>query len=59
MEIRVINSRDIARCPKYSLHPAHFRDDGTCRCDERETARAEVERLRAELTEARIRLSQT
>ena len=32
MEIRIINSRDVAACPITSLSPAHYRDDGTCKC---------------------------
>jgi len=42
MDVRILKSSDIGRCPKMSLLPAHFRDDGTCRCDEREQARTEV-----------------
>lgn len=30
----VVTSEDIARCPIQSLKPEHYRDDGTCRCDE-------------------------
>lgn len=30
--VRVIRSSDIARCPKRSLSPSHYRDDGTCLC---------------------------
>lgn len=25
---------DIGRCPKMSLSPSHYRDDGTCLCDD-------------------------
>jgi hypothetical protein len=32
MEVRVIKHSDIARCPKQSLLPSHYRDDGTCKC---------------------------
>ncbi len=34
----VIKASDIARCPKRSLAPAHYRADGTCKCDDREAA---------------------
>lgn len=34
--VRVIRSTDVARCPKQSLAPSHYRDDGTCRCNEEE-----------------------
>jgi hypothetical protein len=32
--VKVISAADIARCPKASLGPRHYRDDGTCYCDE-------------------------
>jgi hypothetical protein len=49
MEIRIVKSSDVAACPKTSLLPGHYRDDGSCRCDEREIAKAEVDRLRTEV----------
>jgi len=52
MEIRIINSRDIVACPITSLSPAHYRDDGSCRCDEV----AEVAAAKAAFTEACARL---
>jgi hypothetical protein len=35
MDIRIIKSSDVTRCPITSLDRDHYRDDGTCRCDER------------------------
>jgi hypothetical protein len=32
MSIRIISTSDIARCPKHSLLPQHYRDDGSCLC---------------------------
>jgi hypothetical protein len=29
-----ITLTDVLRCPRHSLLPDHYRDDGTCRCDE-------------------------
>lgn len=28
----MVRSSDIARCPKLSFLPSHYRDDGSCRC---------------------------
>jgi hypothetical protein len=56
MKIRIVTSRDVARCPKTSLLPAHYRDDGSCRCDEHETAQAEVAEAKAAYTAACARL---
>jgi hypothetical protein len=33
MDIKIIKHSDIANCPKRSLLPQHYRDDGTCLCD--------------------------
>lgn len=35
--IFTITMADIRRCPKHSIHPSHYNDDGSCRCivDER------------------------
>lgn len=52
-----ISSADIARCPKHSISARHFREDGSCRCDEREEAKAEVASARQAVREARERLS--
>lgn len=32
MEIRIISSDDVRRCPKQSLEATHYRSDGSCRC---------------------------
>lgn len=53
MDVRIISSSDVARCPKTSLSHDHYRDDGTCRCDEREACQAQVDQLWADLQEAR------
>jgi hypothetical protein len=31
-EVKVIQRSDIARCPRRSLLPGHYRADGSCRC---------------------------
>ncbi len=33
-EIKVITSTQIAACPKLSLSPSHYRNDGSCKCDD-------------------------
>jgi hypothetical protein len=35
---QTITALDMSRCPKQALYPGHYREDGTCRCDEREEA---------------------
>jgi hypothetical protein len=35
MESKIIKHSDIANCPKQSLAPQHYRDDGTCLCQHR------------------------
>jgi hypothetical protein len=52
MEIRIINSTDVAACPKQSLLPQHYHDDGTCKCAERDDAEAAVQAAQADLREA-------
>jgi hypothetical protein len=32
MKQKIIRSDDIARCPRRSLLPGHYREDGTCLC---------------------------
>jgi hypothetical protein len=40
--IRVIKQSDIAKCPHCIMVPNHYRDDGSCKCnDENETVMAE------------------
>jgi hypothetical protein len=56
MKVRILKSSDVAACPKTSLLPAHYRDDGTCRCDETAQAQAEVAAARAAYTAACARL---
>lgn len=50
--VRVVRGSDVAACPKFSLLPAHYRDDGTCRCADRDLARARVDEARAALDKA-------
>lgn len=33
---RYIRQSDVARCPFYILVPDHYREDGTCKCDDPE-----------------------
>jgi hypothetical protein len=35
MRAFVVSSADIARCPRKSFAPAHFNDDGSCRCQQK------------------------
>lgn len=32
MRTLILNSRDLAACPRGILSPSHYRDDKTCRC---------------------------
>lgn len=32
--VRVIKRSDIAKCPHYILVPDHYREDGSCKCDD-------------------------
>lgn len=34
IDIRMIKQSDIAACPWSILVPSHYRDDGSCRCDD-------------------------
>lgn len=59
-EVKIVRMSDIGRCTKTSLSPAHYYADGTCRCSEREAAKAFVkaaeekaDQALAELAEAR------
>lgn len=58
MKAKVISSADLARCPKFSLLPAHYRDDGSCRCDEREALTLELDQLLDEQRRLRERVAQ-
>lgn len=49
MKAGVVHYSDIAACPKVSLLPAHYREDGSCRCGERPAIEAEIERLQSEI----------
>jgi hypothetical protein len=53
MSAKIIKSSDVARCPKMSLLPAHYRRNGTCRCDEREAAATAVAAAHNDLKRAR------
>ena len=35
INVRLIKQSDICRCPHYIVVPGHYRDDGTCRCDDK------------------------
>lgn len=52
MRVNIIRSSQIAACPKLSLHPEHYRDDGSCRCGEAAAVEAEVTEARAALAAA-------
>lgn len=58
MTTRVVRSSDLQACPKRSLLPQHYRDDGTCRCNEREAAKLAVEKAQKEAIEGRERVDQ-
>lgn len=34
MKKKIIRSSDIAKCGKFILSPTHYRDDGSCRCND-------------------------
>ena len=34
--VRMIKQSDIGRCPHTIMVPEHYRDDGTCRCNDPE-----------------------
>lgn len=34
--IRVMKQSDMLRCPFVIIHPAHYREDGSCKCDNEE-----------------------
>lgn len=55
--IGTVRMSDIQRCPKRSMLAGHYRDDGTCRCDEREPLTAELEALRAQRRELDERIA--
>jgi hypothetical protein len=50
-----ITSADIARCQKTSLSPRHYREDGTCYCDE--AGRAEHRELLDRKRKVRVALA--
>lgn len=52
----VIRSSDIARCPKLSMLPAHYTDDGRCLCDERVSAQRALDEAQRQLVEAQERV---
>lgn len=33
-DVRLIRQSDMLKCPYAIMMPAHYRDDGTCRCDD-------------------------
>lgn len=36
MSIRYIRQSDMQRCPHVIIDPSHYRNDGTCKCDDPE-----------------------
>lgn len=34
MKVKIVTRSQIGACPIRSLSPEHYRDDGTCKCDE-------------------------
>lgn len=34
MNVRMIKQSDIGRCPHYILIASHYREDGSCKCDD-------------------------
>lgn len=36
MNILIMRQSDIAKCPFYILVPEHYREDGTCKCNDAE-----------------------
>ena len=32
--VRLIKQSDISRCPHLIMVPSHYRDDGSCKCDD-------------------------
>jgi hypothetical protein len=57
MEIHIIKRSDMARCPKHSMSPQHYRDDGTCRCNEQAEAEVAVTEAEAEVRSAQRHLA--
>ena len=35
MNVKIVQLSDILRCPSLIILPAHYREDGTCYCDQR------------------------
>jgi hypothetical protein len=33
-EVRVVRYSDIGKCPHLIMSPTHFRDDGSCKCND-------------------------
>jgi len=36
--VRLIKQSDLRKCPHYILVPEHYRDDGSCRCNDQSHA---------------------
>lgn len=36
MEIRILNNSDIGKCKFFIFQPDHYREDGSCKCDDHE-----------------------
>ncbi len=47
--VNIIRHSDLMACPKHSLMARHYREDGSCRCDEREAATQAVADLQKRL----------
>lgn len=46
-----MTARQIAACPKASLLPGHYAEDGTCNCGRREQIDAELQAIEAILAD--------
>jgi hypothetical protein len=47
-QVKILRRSDVERCPKHSMLPAHYHEDGTCLCAERATLVAQLATVRAE-----------
>ena len=42
-EVKILKYSDIERCPFSIMVPEHYRDDGTCKCDDPEHQKEMIE----------------
>lgn len=57
MKVMTIRLSDVAKCPKGSLAPVHYRSDGSCKCSEREAADAALANALEALRAAKERVA--